>query len=99
MKHLSVKVLFIALLAASGDALAAERIVTLSVKNMTCVSCPYIVKRPLERVEGVKAVDVSLEEQQAIVRYDDAKADVEELTAATADFGFPSSVIGLSRHE
>jgi mercuric ion binding protein len=74
-------------------ALAAEQTVILSVKNMTCASCPYIVKQSLTRVDGVKAVNVSLEEKKAVVQYDDAKTNVEALTAATGNYGFPSSVI------
>ncbi len=45
------------------------------------------------RVDGVKAVDVSFEEKKAVVLYDDAKTNVEALTAATTNHGFPSSVI------
>lgn len=93
MKHILVTTLGIALLASAAGVTAGERTVTLSVKNMTCVSCPYIVKKSLSRVDGVKAVDVSLEKQQAVVRYDDARTNTAALTAATTKFGFPSSVI------
>ena len=76
-----------------GGALAAEQMVTLAVENMTCFSCPYIVKQSLTRVDGVRAVDVSLEEKKAVVQYDDARTNVEALTAASTKYGFPSSVI------
>ena len=78
-----------ALLGASPPALSAEQTVTLSVK-MWCPSCPYIIKRTLAQVPGVLDVDVSYDDQVAIVRFDDDKTDVTMLTEATADVGFPS---------
>lgn len=81
----------------SGRAIAAEQSVTLRVENMYCASCPFIVKRTLASVPGVTNVDISYEQAAAIVvaivDYDDTKADVTALTAATAGVGFPSSVI------
>jgi mercuric ion binding protein len=82
-----------AMFAFGVGAQAVEQTVTLAVENMTCASCPYIVKQSLTRVDGVKAVDVSLEAKQAVVQYDDEKTNIEVLTAATTNYGFPSSVI------
>ena len=76
-------------LGASLPVLSAEQTVTLSVK-MWCPSCPYIIKRTLAQVPGVLDVDVSYDDQVAIVRFDDDKTDVTMLTEATADVGFPS---------
>jgi mercuric ion binding protein len=76
---------------ASPAAFAAERIVILSVQNMYCADCPFIVKKSLERVPGVAKVTVSYEDKTATVSYDDAKADVKALTTATANAGYPSA--------
>ena len=40
----------------SSAALAAEKTVTLTVNNMYCADCPYIVKKSLESVPGVAKV-------------------------------------------
>ncbi len=93
MRHTIATVLTTVMLAFGAGALAAEKTVTLAVENMTCASCPYIVKQSLTRVEGVTAVDVSLKEKKAVVQYDDAKTNVEALSTATRNHGFPSSVI------
>lgn len=77
-------------LALAAPALAAERTVTLEVDNMTCVSCPYIVKASLERVSGVTAAQVSFEDKTATVTFDDAQASITDLTQATGDAGYPS---------
>lgn len=81
--------------AVSPQALAAEQTATLSVK-MWCASCPYIVKRSLERVAGVLNVRVSYKDQAAVVRYDTDRTSVASLTAATAKVGFPSSLVAAN---
>lgn len=78
------------LVASSIASSAEERTVTLAVDNMACVVCAYNVKRSLERVAGVMKVQVLLKEKTAVVVYDDAKADLNELIGATARAGFPS---------
>lgn len=81
----------LALAAASmGTASAAQQTVTLAVDNMTCETCPYIVKKALGRVEGVEKATVSYEKRTATVTFDDVKTDVKNLTAATTDAGYPS---------
>jgi periplasmic mercuric ion binding protein len=75
-------------------ALAAERTVTLAVQNMFCAACPHTVKSSLQSVPGVKAVSVSYEDKTAVVTFDDAKANVEALTTATRNAGYPSSPKG-----
>ena len=76
---------------ASSAAFAAEKTVTLTVNNMYCADCPYIVKKSLERVPGVAKVAVSFKDKTATVTYDDSKADLKALTAATTNAGYPSA--------
>jgi mercuric ion binding protein len=83
------------LLGGSLPALSAERSVTLSVK-MWCPSCPYIIKRTLAKVPGVLDVNVSYDDQVAIVQFDDERTSVTELTQATADVGFPSEPLATN---
>lgn len=73
-------------------AAAAERSVTLAVDNMSCKSCPYIVEKSLERVDGVMEASVSFKERTAIVRYDDARTGIDTITRATAEAGYPSRI-------
>lgn len=76
---------------ASSSVMAAEKILTLAVKNMDCAACPSIVKGSLEAVPGVAKVAVSFKDKTATVIYDDARADVNQLTSATANAGYPSA--------
>ena len=73
----------LALAAVVAPVWAATQTVTLSVPGMTCASCPITVKHALSKVEGVR---------QAVVTFDDAKTNVQKLTKATEDAGYPSSL-------
>ena len=84
--------LVLALLIFADAAYASERRVTLSVSNMFCEACPYIVKKTLESVPGVAKATVSFKDRTAVVVFDDSKASVKDLTAATAKAGFPSEL-------
>ncbi len=94
MKHLILRAFLLAglILALSGGARAAEQTVTLKV-DMWCPSCPYIIKRTLADIDGVKEVTTSYEKQIAVVRFDNELTGVSALTQATADLGFPSTVM------
>ena len=56
---------------------------------MYCADCPIIVKKSLEGVPGVAKVTVSYKDKTATVTYDDNKADVQGLMAATTNAGYP----------
>jgi mercuric ion binding protein len=76
---------------ASSAAFAADKTVILAVNNMDCAACPSIVKGSLEAVPGVAKVAVSFKDKTATVIYDDAKANVNQLTSATTKAGYPSA--------
>jgi len=76
---------------ASSSVMAGDRAITLAVENMDCAACPSIVKGSLEAVPGVANVAVSFKDKTATVIYDDAKADVNQLTSATTKAGYPSA--------
>lgn len=94
MKKLLTSIGFTIGVLAASSAFAAEKTVTLDVKNMYCADCPFIVKKSLESVPGVARVTVSFKDKTAIVTYDDGKADVNALTAATTNAGYPSAPKG-----
>ena len=91
MKRVFAHAAFATVMVASPAAIAADRTITLAVKNMDCAACPSIVRGSLEAVPGVAKVAVSFKEKTATVVYDDAKADVNQLTSATTKAGYPST--------
>ena len=92
MKTLAT-LLFAISLPFSTFTLGAEQSCTLAVDNMSCASCPYIIKQTLSGVTGVLDVQVSFEDKTATVIYDDAQTDVAAMTDATTNAGFPSTLI------
>lgn len=91
MNRFVARAAFVAVIVASPAAMAADRTITLAVENMYCAACPSIVKASLQAVPGVAKVAVSYKDKTATITYDDAKADVNQLTSATTKAGYPSA--------
>ncbi len=68
------------------------RTVTLQVQNMTCETCPIVVRKALQRVPGVSSASVDLALKTATVTFDPDRVKPDALTQATTSAGFPSSV-------
>ncbi|MDD3248242.1 MAG: copper ion binding protein [Methanosarcina sp.] len=61
---------------------------TIKVEGMSCGHCVMRVKKAIEGLEGVKKVDVSLENKQAVVEFDEGKTDVEKIKAVVKETGY-----------
>lgn len=81
------------LLASAMPALAAEQSLRLSVPGMYCASCPFIVEAAISKVDGVVSVKANADTKEALVVYDDAVANVDDITFATASAGYESTPI------
>ena len=87
----------LSLLIGTGVAFAAPpQTATLAVENMTCGTCPIVVKKALERVPGVTSTSVDFGKKTATVTFDPGKATSAKLTQATMEAGFPSKVTDRS---
>jgi mercuric ion binding protein len=82
---------------AVGPAWSATKTITLSVPDMNCAACPITVKMALSKVAGVTKTEVNLEKREATVTFDDARSDVNTLTRATRDAGYPSKLVGSTK--
>ena len=54
--------------------------------------CPVTVKEALSKVPGVRKIEVSLAQKDAVVTFDDSKTTVAALTIATKNAGYPSTI-------
>ncbi|WP_210542733.1 mercury resistance system periplasmic binding protein MerP [Rhodoferax sp. PAMC 29310] len=72
---------------------AGTRTVTLAVPSMDCPVCPITVKKALTQVPGVSQARVNFDKRQAVVVFDDAQTNVAALTAATANAGYPATLL------
>jgi mercuric ion binding protein len=88
-KSLGIFTLIASVMTAS-TAFAGERTITFAVDNMTCASCPYIVKSSMEGVLGVAKVAVSFRAKTATVTFDDAKTNPATIAAASMNVGYPA---------
>ena len=52
--------------------------------------CP--VKKAISKVAGVEKTEISFKKREAVVTFDDAKTNIEVLTKATENAGYPSTV-------
>ena len=98
-----IKTLFSALILVTASILSAMPIAeaarqnelqtaTLAVENMTCSMCPITVRKSLEKVPGVVDARADYETRTATVTYDPSKTDIQALTEATTNAGYPSSL-------
>jgi mercuric ion binding protein len=85
--------LFGMLLAAGVACAAPPHTVTLAVENMTCGTCPIVVRKALERVPGVNSTTIDFNKKTATVTFDPDKATSARLAQATTEAGFPSKLI------
>src|SRR5260221_6923912 len=83
----------VGLIAAGLASAAPPQTATLAVENMTCGTCPIVVKKALERVPGVTSSSVDFDKKTATVTFDPDKTNSARLTQATTEAGFPSKLI------
>ena len=62
--------------------------VTLNIDGMTCGGCVKSVTRLLEGGEGVEKAEVSLENKNAVITFDESKTDADALIDAVEDGGY-----------
>jgi len=62
--------------------------ITLKIKGMTCGGCVKSVTKVLQNIAGVSGVNVSLEQNTAMVSYDPAMATPAQFKSAIEDAGY-----------
>ncbi len=66
---------------------------TFQVKGMTCGGCVIAVRTALNRLEGVEEAEVRMDEGTAVVSYDPAQVNAEEIAEAIGRAGFDAEVV------
>lgn len=78
---------------ATSAADAEPQVATLAVENMTCRACPITVRKSLQKVPGVRDVRIDFDRRTATVTFDPRRLSVEALQRATANAGYPATVV------
>ena len=92
MRIIWAAIFSIFLFAGSAVASENEKTVTFSVEKMTCATCPIVVRKAMQGVDGVKRVEVSLEDASAVVSYDPGVTTADEIGQAATNVGFPATI-------
>lgn len=89
-----LRVLVAVLLVATSQLAAAEanKSVRFEIAQMTCATCPIVVKKAMQGVDGVVDVSVNYEEKSAVVTFDPAVTTPDKIGKASTDVGFPATV-------
>lgn len=67
-------------------------VVVLDVEAMTCASCTSTVSKAINSIRGVIEAKVTYEPPQATVTFDKSLVSVADLTRATRNAGYPSTI-------
>lgn len=71
---------------------AESKTVTLDIPSMTCGICPITIREALKKVKGVTEAKTNFSTRTATVTFDPDKTNIESLTKATANSGYPSTL-------
>ena len=66
--------------------------ITINIDGMSCMHCVASVNNALQDLDGVNSVEVSLEQKNAVVEFDDTKLSAEDLINTVEDIGFDASL-------
>jgi len=66
--------------------------VTLDVQKMDCPMCKITIRKALEKVDGVKDAKVDYDAKTASVTFDVNMTNIDALTQATTNAGYPSTL-------
>lgn len=84
---------FLAPIASSAE----EQTATIEVSGLYCSSCPYIAAQAIMDVPSADITDGFYDPKaqiaQFVVQYDDAKSTLDQLVAATSEYGYPAREI------
>jgi copper chaperone len=61
---------------------------TIKIKGMTCMGCVNSIKTVLKNLPGIVQLEVTLNPAQAVVQFDPASTNPDQLKAAIIDAGF-----------
>lgn len=75
----------------------ASKKVNLPIKGMTCVSCAQTIEKNLNKKKGVMKAAVNFASQTAIVSYDSALVEVEDVEKVIEDTGYKVIKLSLER--
>lgn len=91
------RILFlIAFMAFAGMAGAQVQQARLQASGLTCSMCSKAVLNALQKVPGVKAVEVNIDRQEYILSFQESPFELDALSKAVEDAGFSVSALSVT---
>ena len=66
---------------------------TLTVENMSCATCPVVVRSALLKLDGVNEVSVSMKDKTVVVIFGNEEVSTQDLIDAVSNSGFPAKLL------
>lgn len=73
---------------------AATTSVKLDIEGMSCGACAASIKTALQKLDGVKKIDITVENKGGTVEFDAAKVDEKKIVDAVNKTGFKATLAG-----
>lgn len=64
-----------------------------AIENMTCATCPITVRKAMEGVAGVSAVEVDFAAKTARATYDPKRTTAAQIAMASTNAGYPAHAV------
>jgi copper chaperone CopZ len=88
MKNLGIIIILIGF---SQIALAETKNACFNVEGMTCATCTVTTKAAVKKLNGIKDIQVSLDEKSAVIKYDDALTSSDEIKKKIDSVGYKAT--------
>jgi len=60
----------------------------IKVEGMTCQHCVQTITKALKKISGLNSIDVSLDNKEVNVRFDENETNLQEITKKIVEVGF-----------
>jgi mercuric ion binding protein len=84
---------FLSMIIVSTTAYTASERVVLHIEGMHCATCPFVIKKALQAVDGVEKVSISLKRKRAEVFFDPDKVGEIEIANTVNQIGYEATVV------
>lgn len=88
MKNLGIIIMLIGF---SQITLAETKNACFNVEGMTCATCTVTTKAAVKKLNGIKDIQVSLDEKRAVIKYDDALTSSDEIKKKIDSVGYKAT--------
>ena len=72
-------------------AFAESKTACFNVEGMTCSACTVTTKVAIKKLAGIESVDVSVDDKKAVIQYNDAKTNPDEIKRKIDSVGYKAT--------